>query len=250
MTAVTTVTFDMWETLIIEDRELGLKRAQLRIDRTAEALAQAGRPFPEGRLWDAYWACVKTCSDIRAQERDIPFDDQVRIFIDGIAPGLSAELPGDTIQQISRAYDHSFFDYPTPLHPDTFSTLSQLKERGFNLGLISNTAMTPGSTVQAYMEQVGILRFFDTLVFSDQVRLAKPAREIFNRALRQLNASPGATVHVGDDRMKDVAGAKAAGLKAIWVPRFPQDLLSDHHPPDATVAGLVQVVGAVAALAL
>ena len=248
MTAVTTVTFDMWETIIIEDRELGLKRAQLRIDGAAEALSLAGRPFQEERLWDAYWACAKTCSDIRVQERDIPFDDQVLIFIDAVEPGLSADLPADTVQRIGRAYDHSFFDFPTPIHPDAFDTLFQLKQRGFNLGLISNTGMTPGSTVQTYMEQLGILRFFDTLVFSDQVRLAKPAKEMFYRALRGLNASPEATVHVGDDRMKDVAAAKASKnatpkcnkrLRTSRTRAGSEDAFDHAHRP-STVRGAVQ----------
>ena len=248
VTVLTAVTFDMWETLIIEDRDIGLKRAQLRINGTADALAQVGHRYAEDHLWDAYWACAKTCGEIRDQGRDISFDEQVSIFINAIKSGLSVELPELTAQRISWVYDQSFFVHPTPLHPDAVSTLARVKREGLKIGLISNTGMTPGRTVRAYMDKVGILDFFDVLVFSDEVHLAKPSREIFCLALHQMGVFPSETVHVGDDRMKDVAAAKIAGMKAIWVPRFAQDQLPEYYPPDASVEDLAHVADAIIAL--
>ena len=238
----------MWETLIIEDRDIGLKRAQLRIDGTARALSQTGYHCSDDLIWTAYWACAKVCSEIRDEGRDIPFDEQVRIFINGIKPDLSIELPEFTKQKITCVYDQSFCAYPTPLHPDALSILSRVKREGFKIGLISNTGMTPGRTVRSYMDKVGILQFFNVLVFSDEVHIAKPAKEIFDLALNQMGASPAQAVHVGDDRVKDVAAAKIAGLKAIWVPRFVQDELPAYCPPDASVEDLVDVVDAIIAL--
>ena len=39
------VTFDLWQTLLLEDGELGRKRAELRISGTSKALTNAGLPF-------------------------------------------------------------------------------------------------------------------------------------------------------------------------------------------------------------
>jgi len=167
------------------------------------------------------------------------------IIFSQIIQGFALEF---TKQKITCVYDQSFCAYPTPLHPDALSILSRVKREGFKIGLISNTGMTPGRTVRSYMDKVGILQFFNVLVFSDEVHIAKPAKEIFDLALNQMGASPAQAVHVGDDRVKDVAAAKIAGLKAIWVPRFVQDQLPTYFPPDASVEDLADVVDAIIAL--
>ena len=63
-------------------------------------------------------------------------------------------------------------------------------------------------------------------------------------------------VHVGDDRAKDVAGAKATGIRSIWISRpaesyearNPKDQ-SDTVTPDVTVSRLGDVVEAIDRLA-
>ena len=254
MKALAAVTFDLWQTLILEDRELGLKRAQLRIDGAYEALSDAGREFSPEHLWEAYRNCALTCNATRAQGNDISFAEQVDIFIERIGPGLYRELSDETVQRIGTAYDRAFCSYPPPLHPQAAATLSRLKEMGYSLGLISNTGMTPGATFRRYMEQLGVLGYFNALVFSDEVRLAKPSQKIFRLALETLEASTSRTVHVGDDRTNDVEGAKMAGLKAIWISNAGGSEVDTAAAqsgliPDVTVSGLGEVVDAVEALA-
>jgi len=254
--AIKAVTFDLWQTLLLEDRDLGQRRAQLRIDGATEALRDAGHRFSQEHLWEAYRSCANACNAIRSRERDISFAEQVEIFIEQIRVGLSRELPQRAVKGIAEAYDQAFLRFPSPLHADAKATLAELKEKGYALGLISNTGMTPGATFRVYMERVGILSFFDTLVFSDEVRLAKPSEKVFHLALDALGVSPDMAVHVGDDRAKDVAGAKLAGLRAIWVPRPREsyhelDLVTpaDGPPADVTVECLAEVVGALEELA-
>ena len=250
------VTFDLWQTLILEDGKLGRKRAALRISGTSKSLTGAGYSFSDERLWEAYWSCAKACNDIRSKGLDISFGEQIDIFIEQIQAGLSHELPKSRVTEIATTYDEAFLEYPLSLDPDAAATLAKLKEQGYALGLISNTGMTPGTTFRVYMEQVGILAYFDTLVFSNEVRLSKPAPEIFHIALDALGVSSDMAVHVGDDRAKDVAGAKATGMQAIWISRpaesyearNPKDQ-SDTVTPDVTVSRLGDVVGAIAGLA-
>jgi len=121
---------------------------------------------------------------------------------------------------------------------------------GLRLALISNTGMTPGFTFRTYLEQQGMLAYFDVLTFSDEVKLAKPSKDIFLLTLRALSAAPSQAVHVGDHVKNDVVGAKRAGLKTVWIMGFydredPSDLDSE---PDATVPTLGQVVPAIARL--
>ena len=250
------VTFDLWQTLLLEDGKLGRKRAELRISGTSNALTSAGYRFSDERLWEAYWNCAKACNVIRSKGLDVSFGEQIDIFIEQIQSGQSLDLPRSLVTEISTTYDEAFLAYPLSLDPDAVATLAKLKDQGYALGLISNTGMTPGSTFRVYMDQLGILAYFDTLVFSNEVRLSKPAPEIFHIALDALRVSSDMAIHVGDDRAKDVAGAKAAGMRSIWISRpaesyetrTPKDK-SDTVTPDVTVSRLGDVVGAIAGLA-
>ena len=56
----------------------------------------------------------------------------------------------------------------------------------------------------------------DTILISDADGISKPQPEIFYRALQRLNANPAHAVFVGDQPEVDMAGARAAGMRAIW----------------------------------
>src|SRR5438094_397776 len=65
-------------------------------------------------------------------------------------------------------------------------------------------------------DRLGIGRFFDARIFSDEVRIRKPEPEIFVKALAELHLPPDKVVHIGDDVDADVAGAKGHGMRAVW----------------------------------
>ena len=77
----------------------------------------------------------------------------------------------------------------------------------------------------------GLADRFDTVVVSGDLGVGKPDRAVFEHALRALSAEPGEAVMVGDNLRKDVDGAIAAGLRAIWVNR-------DGEPVPAGVAAV------------
>jgi putative hydrolase of the HAD superfamily len=57
---------------------------------------------------------------------------------------------------------------------------------------------------------------FDTILISDAEGSSKPDPRIFRRALERLDITPTRSVFVGDHAEVDVAGARAAGMQAIW----------------------------------
>ena len=251
MAEITAVTFDLWQTLLLDNRELGRARAQVRLEGTQEALGRAGVVYDLEHIREAYRACYRECRRIRDQNLDVSFRDQVEIFINNIDVGMVDRLDEETIQEIIRVYADSFFVHPPVRHSDALSVLGDVKAMGLRIGLISNTGMTPGSTFRRYLDQQGMLKYFDTLTFSDEVKLAKPSDEIFLLTLRSLGAAPAETVHVGDHVQTDVVGAKRCGLKTVWITGFYEnENPSDPDTmPDATVDGLAEVVPAIAGLA-
>jgi putative hydrolase of the HAD superfamily len=65
----------------------------------------------------------------------------------------------------------------------------------------------------------GLADRLDAIVVSGDLGRGKPDPAIFAHALRAVGAEPGAAVMVGDNLAKDVDGALAAGLRAVWLNR-------------------------------
>ena len=58
---ISCVTFDLWQTLLLDNRELGLARTEVRLEGALEALREAGEPFTKERVREAYRQCYRTC---------------------------------------------------------------------------------------------------------------------------------------------------------------------------------------------
>ena len=247
MLGITTVTFDLWQTLLVDNRELGLTRSNARLDGVRFALSDFGEEFEASHISEAYWECYRQCAAIREELRDISFPEQIGLFIENISPGLGNRLTENALSEITRVYADSFLTYPPPAHADAVDVLKSVRRMGLRIGMISNTGMTPGITFRTYLENTGMLGYFDRLTFSDEVRMAKPASEIFMLTLRAMNSRPEQTVHVGDNVRNDVAGAKLCGLKTIWITGFSEreDPADPATEPDETVNELAEVVPAI-----
>ena len=247
MPEITAVTFDLWQTLLVDNRELGLTRSNARLEGVRSTLSASGEEFEPEQISEAYWNCSRQCAAIREELRDVSFPEQIDIFMEGISPGLGLRLPGEALSEITRIYADSFLHYPPPAHADALEVLESLSEMGLRIGMISNTGMTPGATFRTYLANTGMLDYFDTLTFSDEVKMAKPAREIFLLTLRRMKAKPAQTVHVGDSVRNDVSGAKLSGLKTVWITGFSEreDPADPDTEPDETVGGLAEVVPAI-----
>jgi HAD superfamily hydrolase (TIGR01549 family) len=102
---------------------------------------------------------------------------------------------------------------PLRITPGAVETLATLHERHFRLGLVSNTIGEPGEVWQRKLERAGVGERIEAWAFSDQLPWTKPAPEIFWHCLGMLAVHRERAVHVGDS-WSDIAGARAAGLRA------------------------------------
>ncbi len=103
------------------------------------------------------------------------------------------------------------------LEQDAVMVLEELKARGLRLGVLSN--MGSYDIVLRILRRDGLLEYFDVVVASQMIGWRKPSSSIYNYALRLIGVKAGEAVHVGDDPVADVMGAKKAGLKAVHRPR-------------------------------
>ena len=247
MSEITAVTFDLWQTLLVDNRELGLIRSDARLEGVRRILADCGETHNTEHIREAYWECYRQCVAIREGMLDVSFPEQIGIFVENISPGLEQRLEAPTLAEISRVYADSFLDYPPPAHENAVDVLRSVHDMGLSIGLISNTGMTPGATFRTYLANTGMLDYFDTLTFSDEVKMSKPGKEIFLTTLRSLGVAPWETVHVGDSVSNDVAGAKKCGIRTVWITGFSErdDPSDPATEPDETVDGLGAVAEAI-----
>ncbi|GAI95289.1 unnamed protein product, partial [marine sediment metagenome] len=90
-----------------------------------------------------------------------------------------------------------------------------------------------------------ITQYFDTLTFSNELLIRKPAREIFLHTLTGLGVKPSESMHVGDNPIADITGAKKIGMRAVWLKR--QDLREAEIKPDFVISNLKELIGIVSA---
>ncbi len=243
---ITTVTFDLWETLIRDSPESGRPRGALRIDGALAALRDDGFDYPRDRVAEAVRRCYALCDEVRQREGDLSFGEQVDLFLRCIDEEMAVRLSPVARARVAQRYADSYIEHPPKVDEHAAAVLAALKGQGLKLALICNTGATPGVTQRVFLESAGLLHFFGTLTFSDEERLSKPAPRIFHVTLERLSATPAEAVHVGDHPRNDVEGAKRAGLGAIWLRRGDKQLTV---APDARVDTLAQVPEAVARLA-
>jgi HAD superfamily hydrolase (TIGR01509 family) len=104
----------------------------------------------------------------------------------------------------------------TRVVPGTHEALQALREAGLRLTAVCNAN---GAAEQELTEQ-GLRPFLDAVIDSHVVGFKKPDPRIFYHALKESQADPQHTIHVGDLYNVDVAGARAAELHAILIDPF------------------------------
>lgn len=72
---------------------------------------------------------------------------------------------------------------------------------------------------QHKLRHCGLDVLIDALVVSAEDGISKPDPAIFLRALARADSTPETAVMVGDSWAADVAGARAAGIRAVWFNR-------------------------------
>ncbi len=102
--------------------------------------------------------------------------------------------------------DVSFFD-------GVKETLLALKERGFLLGVVTDT-YHPTTVKLGWCEREGIGHVWNVFVSSCEVGVRKPDPRIYHIALEELGIEPEEAVFVGH-KASELEGAKAVGMKTV-----------------------------------
>ncbi|MEP6693616.1 MAG: HAD family hydrolase [Chloroflexota bacterium] len=131
-----------------------------------------------------------------------------------------------------------------PVDPEAERVLDDLA-RDHRLALVTNGAP---DVQREKLAGTTLARWFGAIVISAEVGIAKPDPRIFAHALRAVGAEAAGSVMIGDSLSRDVAGARAAGLRSIWIDREEGAPKLGDAVPDARVTALSQIRSCLAAL--
>lgn len=148
--------------------------------------------------------------------------------------GLGPEAAREMVPPLRRAHDA--FNLWRLVPGDLLPALARLRGLGFRVGIVSNSE----GRLPEVFSRVGLGDAFELIVDSHFEGVRKPDPEIFRRALSRLGVEPSRAVYLGDIPGVDVAGAHAAGMKAVLVDALGFYLDHGASPRVESVAAFVE----------
>ena len=115
---------------------------------------------------------------------------------------------GDSAVDELNAWDARMW---TTQNPDMVSWQLALTERGLLTAILSNMG---DSVLESIKRTYEWINRFDVLVWSYQLRMAKPDPEIYLHVLQRLGTRPDETLFL-DDKQVNIDAALALGMKAL-----------------------------------
>ena len=169
--------------------------------------------------------------------------DQRSTTLSSLLTLASAELGLDVAEAVLEEAATHHLDSWTPHvrhDPEAAPALAVLKERGYAIGLLSNTHW-PRGFHEHFLERDGLAELIDVRCYTSELDYTKPHPEAFATVLDGLGVSdPRRAVFVGDRPYDDVFGAQAMGMRAVL---RPNPLVPGYDvEPDAVINRLPELV--------
>lgn len=248
--------FDLWETLITDSPDRSGQTKRLRLARIERILAQRGFGAEAARIEEAYGQVWQRCHELYwSSDVDISSRRQVEHFLEELRLECH-RLGEEAVAEIEHAYANAAVELLPELVAGADAVLGALKKRGLALGLISNTGRTPGYALRAILDRLGVARYIDAMVFSNEHGLCKPQASIFEELRAGLGVDCSEMLFVGDNLYADIYGAQRCGMRAIhFLPRkrgvavSPLTALPGPVVPDATITHLEELLAVLDELA-
>jgi putative hydrolase of the HAD superfamily len=100
------------------------------------------------------------------------------------------------------------------LYPGVIETLEYLKTKRYQLNIITNGFT---EVQNKKLKSSGLRPFFNKVFTSEEVKTPKPGREIFEHAIKSVNAKKINSLMIGDDWDVDILGAAKFGIDVVYI---------------------------------
>jgi putative hydrolase of the HAD superfamily len=193
-----------------------------------------------------------------ARSLAVAYVDSAIDFWESLEPGGAPPKPGDIrpsmwraalrrfgvddaalASRIAKRYDELRIER-VELFPEAVQVLHQLQGR-YKMSIITNGF---AETHDVKIARLELGRFFDHVILAGELRLVKPDPKIFQHAMQLAQVTPAESVMVGDRFNRDIVGAHAAGMRAVWVNVRDEDEPAGARPAEATIASIGELPAA------
>jgi 2-haloacid dehalogenase len=125
-----------------------------------------------------------------------------------------------------------------PAYPDVAGALDELAAQGFTITACSNGTE---SAVRGSLDHAGVLPRFSKIVSVDPIRTFKPDPAVYEYLEAELRTGRELIWLISSNPF-DVIGAKACGLRTVWVQRDRKRIFDPwEFEPDIVVQGLAEL---------
>jgi putative hydrolase of the HAD superfamily len=247
------ILFDLDNTLLLEDeatdralqqtcdlagRRVGVDSGMIRTAarEAAEILFHSSDVFGYADAMGIWWG--------EALWGDFAGDQKGLVALRAFVPGFRREVWSRALSAAAVS-DDALVDelaaaYPAlrralrPIDPEADATLDDLG-RDHRLALVTNGAP---DLQREKLAATTLAAHFAAIVISAEVGAGKPDPRIFRAALDALDVASTEAVMVGDSLERDIAGARRAGLRSVWLDRAGGGAGGGPVVPDARIQTL------------
>lgn len=245
------VAFDIYGTLMISGSgDIGLSDADHLSGFIRKLLEEVGAcNIPEHPVDTFVGLITKEHELSRAQGIDAPEVDILETWREFLALSQAPELGQEQLELLAARYELA--TNPVWPMPGTEEVIAEIKQRGLQLGIVSNAQFYTPHLFEAFigkpLEELGFDP--DLCYYSYQAKRAKPGVWLYEQlrdALVSLEIEPEETLYIGNDALKDVHPAAELGFKTVLFAGDQRSLrLREDHPdlnsPDAIITDLQQI---------
>jgi putative hydrolase of the HAD superfamily len=208
MTNIQALVFDLDGTLV--DQEGAERDALMRLYETEMKLD----PKPGFRDFLRVWRTAADDFLQRFLDNKMSFEEQRTLRFDAIYQAFGQVPPAGEAQRLHQRYGELYREQWRAFE-EAKPALETLK-KDFRLAVITNG---DGAQQRAKLAATGLTGFFESIVVSGEVQVAKPEAGIFRHSESALDLRPDQLAYVGDRLDADVSGAKNASWTPIWLDR-------------------------------
>lgn len=164
------------------------------------------------------WSAAEDEHFERWRSGEIGFQEQRRERLRTVLPPLGIVLPRDP-DALDSVFERYLDAYRAAWRafPDVVPLLRELRTRGYRLGLLTNGSAAQQSEKLA---ATGLVAALDAVCISERIGVQKPDEGAFHALADALGVPASACLFVGDDPVRDVAGARSAGMCTVLVDRY------------------------------
>ena len=207
------VTLDCWQTLLVDtdnSRAIGLRTEALK-----EAASRTGRVISTVGATEILDAAWRRHTHDWQDHKAVGSGHMARWCLESL--GLGHEDVSREAPELERIFAHAGLQSEIQPLDGARETLEFLIAAGVRCALVCDTGYSPGPVVRQFLARAGLLENLEAQIFSDEVGVPKPEPAIFHAALRALGAGTTESVHVGDLKRTDVAGARSLGMRTVRI---------------------------------